>query len=95
MLLFSPGAKLEPGKNYQYLFSMGTNVGTVKKVNLRWDYIVNPLDASTWCSAFCNKKLYVNSVTISCLNSYPETYDCFETFIAILLIVKVVVSILI
>ena len=95
MLLFSPGAKLEPGKNYQYLFSMGTNVGTVKKVNLRWDYIVNPLDASTSCSAFCNKKLYVNSVTISCLNSYPETYDCFETFIAILFIVKVVVSILI
>ncbi|XP_046649317.1 pancreatic triacylglycerol lipase-like isoform X1 [Daphnia pulicaria] len=66
------GAKLEHGKNYQYLFSIGTNIGKTRKVNLRWDYVVNPLDPSTICGSLCNKKLYVNSVTISSLNNYPE-----------------------
>ncbi|XP_046641911.1 pancreatic lipase-related protein 2-like isoform X2 [Daphnia pulicaria] len=78
-----PLTYLKHGGDNTFLLTVPTNVGRVEKVNLRWKYAMT--DLLDWldgtCSlGFCNKRLYVNSVTISELNNYPEEKRIANTF---------------
>ena len=71
----SPLTYLKHGGDNTFLFAVPTNVGRVEKVNLRWKYamtdLLDWLDGTCYLG-LCNQRLYVNSVTISELNNYPE-----------------------
>ncbi|XP_046641958.1 pancreatic lipase-related protein 2-like [Daphnia pulicaria] len=78
-----PLTYLKHGGDNTFLFAVPTNVGRVEKVNLRWKYamtdLLDWLDGTCYLG-FCNQRLYVNSVTISELNNYPEEKRIANTF---------------
>ncbi|XP_046636690.1 pancreatic lipase-related protein 2-like isoform X2 [Daphnia pulicaria] len=67
-----PAIGLEHGKDHRFLLTVPNNLGSVQRVNLGWKYLKkNSLDV-TCILRLCTQRLYVNSVTISLMNSYPE-----------------------
>nr|CAH0103127.1 unnamed protein product [Daphnia galeata] len=71
---------LPQGQIHQFLFIVPPTANTiaVNKVNIHWNYVVE--DMLDCVLGLCNKKLYVNSVTITSLNSYPESNRVANTF---------------
>jgi pancreatic triacylglycerol lipase len=64
---------LQQGLIHQFLFIVPptANAIAVNTINAYWTYVV--ADLLDCVLGLCNKKLYVNSITISALNSHPES----------------------
>ncbi|XP_057367787.2 pancreatic lipase-related protein 3-like [Daphnia carinata] len=75
-----PTAGFEHGKGYQFLATDPSNVAPVNKVNLRWFPVLTNLFDPTCLLGLCDKRMYVQSVTISLLNSYPDANKIANTF---------------
>ncbi|XP_046449669.1 pancreatic lipase-related protein 2-like [Daphnia pulex] len=71
---------LQQGLIHQFLFIVPptANAIAVNTINAYWTYVV--ADLLDCVLGLCNKKLYVNSITISALNSYPESNRIANTF---------------
>ncbi|XP_057367452.1 pancreatic triacylglycerol lipase-like [Daphnia carinata] len=72
---------LEHGKDHQFLVSSSSSLGPIKRVVLHWKYIHSDLLDPSCYLGMCNKRLYVNSITVSLLNSYPEANKMANTFV--------------
>ncbi|KAI9562776.1 lipoxygese-like protein [Daphnia sinensis] len=71
---------LEHGKDHRFLLSFPSSLGPIKNVVLQWIYIHTELLDPSCFLGICNKRLYVNSVTVSLLNSYPEANKIANTY---------------
>ncbi|XP_032791095.2 pancreatic lipase-related protein 2 [Daphnia magna] len=76
-----PKSVLEHGKDHRFLVSSPSSLGPIKKVFLQWIYIHFDLLDPSCFFGICNKRLYVNSVTVSLVNSYPETNKIANTYV--------------
>ena len=61
------GENLVHGKSETFLYTDATNIGSLKSISLKWNYVQNPLSL---CVLFCNKNLYVSSVAVVAMNDY-------------------------
>ena len=75
------GENLVHGKSETFLYTDATNIGSLKSISLKWNYVQNPLSL---CVLFCNKNLYVSSVAVVVMNGYnaPIGYDISRIYIA-------------
>ncbi|XP_057367453.1 pancreatic lipase-related protein 2-like [Daphnia carinata] len=76
-----PIAVLEHGKDHRFLLNSPSELGPIKKVFLHWQYIHSDLLDPSCFLGICNKKLYVNSITVSPFNSYPEANKIPATYV--------------
>ncbi|XP_045032720.1 pancreatic lipase-related protein 2, partial [Daphnia magna] len=76
-----PMSVLEHGKDHRILMSSPSSLGPIKKVFLHWIYIHFDLLDPSCFFGICNKRLYVKSVTVSLLNSYPESNKIANTYV--------------
>ena len=57
--------KLEHGSTYSIVLSHPADLdGTIKKVELSWEYDMNVLEPRTICLFWCNDHLYIKSVSV-------------------------------
>ena len=63
-------SNFEHGSDHQFLLTVPSNIGLVQRVNLSWKYVATHLLDVSCFWGVCNQRLYVNSVTISSMNSY-------------------------
>jgi len=70
------GSHLTHGQTEVRLIVKPTAVGPVKQVILNWQYVVSALDPLSVCF-MCNKHLYVESVKVTEMNTYPQTQNKF------------------
>jgi len=61
---------LEHGKSKTFLYTDAINIGSLKSIGLKWNYVQNPLNPGTLCGMFCNKNLHVSSVAVVAMNDY-------------------------
>lgn len=61
----SGDTKLEHGTTYTTVISHPVDLGgTVRKIELNWEYDMNVLEPRTLCLFWCNDHLYVKSVMV-------------------------------
>lgn len=67
------------GTTQTFLHTDSIDIGHLKSVNLQWLHLKQVFDIFgnlklTFCGFLCNKRLYVQSVTVSEMNHYSEGY---------------------
>lgn len=66
--------RIDHGTVNNFQFTSHMDLGTIMRVELRWDYDDEFLKPGTYCwSLICNRDLYIESVKVAPINYYPES----------------------
>ncbi|XP_065569009.1 pancreatic triacylglycerol lipase-like isoform X2 [Artemia franciscana] len=63
-----------------FLLTSTIDVGKIQRVEVYWNYDADFFKPGTICTLFCNKELFIESVTVSELDYYPESERLENTF---------------